>query len=131
MRPSDGRVSKSPAKALDEQIKAVDERLRDSLLTVEVEALPAPKWSQIKRDCPPDAKDGLQRSAGFNVDVAVQKALVAASWVVSGDEREPLSQADWSRLHEALSGGDWERVVMAVLSLNQASQAEAIARGKV
>lgn len=130
LKPSDGRMSKSPARVLDDQIKAVEDKLRDSLLTVEVEALPAPKWSQIKRECPPDNKDALQRASGFNVDVAVQKALIASSWAVDGDEREPIGQADWARLHDALSGGDWDRLVMAVLGLNQSSQAEAIARGK-
>lgn len=130
LKPSDGRMSKSPVKAIDERIAAVEERLRESLLTIEVEALPAPKWSKIKRECPPDPKDAMSRAAGFNVSVAVQQALVAASRVVDGDEVEALSQADWGRLHEALSGGDWDRLVMAVLALNQASQAEAIARGK-
>ena len=130
VRPSEGRASLNPVKKLDKEIADLEQRLRDSLLTVEVQALPAPAWSRIKRECPPDSKDALQRASGFNVDAAAQKALIAASWAVDGDEREPLSQTDWQKLHEALSGGDWERIVIAILGLNQTSQSEAIARGK-
>lgn len=130
---NDGRVAKSPTKAITDEIKALEERLQGSLVSIEVVSLTPAKWSQIKRNCPP-GKSQVDRMYGFNAEVAVQQALIEKSFAVDGETREPITKSQWETLfsddEKALSGGDWERLSLAVLTLNQASQSEAIARGK-
>lgn len=130
---SDGRVSKSPTKAILDEIKALEESLRDALLTVEIKSLTPDRWSEIKRQCPP-GQDAVSKYLGFDQEKAVQQALLDSAEWVDGDEREKPTKEQWKILfsdpEHALGGGDWDRLAGAVIELNQASQAEAIARGK-
>lgn len=134
----DQRVSRDPAKKAKAELAALEERLADSLLELEIKALSPAKWSQMKRQAPP-SKATTDQHMGFNVEKAVQEALFRSAWAVEGDERERLTRDEWNTLFNgdgddaagAMSGGDWDRLVSAVFALNQSSRSEEIARGKV
>ena len=137
---SDDRVArKSPAqkaaeeraKEIVDQIKALDERLADSTITIRVSGMPATRWSQIKQACPVGAKPtAIDKASGYSVEAAAQKALLESAVLVDGDKTEAITPTEWQSLWDSISAGDAESLILAVLTLNQAASAQGLARVK-
>lgn len=115
------RLTMGPPATVEVQnrIDALEEAMRDSLVTLRFRALSFDRWNGIIALEPP--RDGVAVDArkGYNIVAATKRAAEASGWVVNGDTTESIPADEWADLWENLSGGDFDRIWGAVTRLNE------------
>lgn len=111
----------SPVKGLEKRQAELYKAQEDHTLVLTVRGLPRAVWAKIKEDHP--ARDGkpVDESLGFNVDDAVNAAMLAEGAIVLAEQAgEPVefTAEDWAAISPDLSDGQWQEIQTAVVSAN-------------
>lgn len=125
---ADDRLAQTPEVELRLQsaldaVRALDERIISELLVIEVRAMPGAEFSRLKRKFPmPDKPSPSDRGAGFNTEAVALTALADAGFYVEGEgddaTLEALTESDVQELRSTITDGDFDRLRLAVLTLN-------------
>lgn len=115
------RLTMGPPATVEVQgrIDALEETMRDSLVTLRFRALSFDRWNGIIALEPPREGVAVDARKGYNIVAATKRAAEASGWVVNGDTTESIPADEWSDLWENLSGGDFDRIWGAVTRLNE------------
>lgn len=125
---ADDRLAQTPEveirlqRALD-RVRELDALIVSKLLVIEVRAMPGDEFARLKRKFPvPDRPSPADRSAGFNTEAVALTALPESGFYVEGegdDETiEALTESDVQELRKTITDGDFDRLRLAVLTLN-------------
>jgi hypothetical protein len=101
------------------RIDALEDTMRDSLVTLRFRALSFDRWNAIIALEPPREGVAIDARKGYNIVAATKRAAEASGWVVDGDKTESIPHDEWADLWENLSGGDFDRIWGAVTRLNE------------
>lgn len=115
------RATMGPAPTDDvrSRIDALEDSMRDDLVTLRFRALSFDRWNSIIALRPPREGVAFDARKGYDVVGATKAAAEASGWVVNGDATESVSADEWADLWENLSGGDFDRIWQAVTRLNE------------
>lgn len=115
------RVTMAPPATVEVQsrIDALEESMRDSLVTIRFRALSFDRWNAIIALEPPREGVAVDARKGYNIVAATKRTAEASGWVVDGDKTESIPADEWADLWENLSGGDFDRIWGAVTRLNE------------
>lgn len=103
------------AKAL-KAVADIEERMRESQVTLRISGLPFVEYNTIMRAHPP--KKGAQ--SPFNAETFfLAAAKVSAQYVGDDGELEAISDDDWSVLEQSLTDGEHDLLANAVLFVNR------------
>lgn len=102
-------------------VKALEAQILESLLVIEVRALPGDQWSRLRRKHPVPEKNTqpIDRQFGCNTEAVTMEALIDCGYLVVDEDREPLSAGDVDDLRKTITEGDFDRIRYAILQLNQ------------
>ena len=106
------RLSPSEVK----QLKDLETRMQDSLLTVRVVGVPRAEYAKIQR-----AHPGVTPLQAFNPDTFFYDFIYKTGSEVDGDEVSPLSEwkrSEWDEITEGLTEGEWNDLAQAVHDVN-------------
>jgi len=117
--PVDARLGADPAKEARKQLKALEDEMRDALVTFRIRALPTDKWNALIAKFP--ARDGnvLDNRKGYNIVEVTKAAVEAAAHLIEDGKTEPVEADEWPALWANLSGGDFDRFWIATYTLNE------------
>lgn len=115
------RVTMGPPPTVEVQsrIDALEDSMRESLVTLRFRALSFDRWNGIIALRPPREGVGVDARKGYDIVGVTKAAAEASGWVVNGDATESVSADEWADLWENLSGGDFDRIWGAVTRLNE------------
>jgi len=115
----DLRLGEDPAAVARKKLDALEEEMRDSLVTIRVRALPTDKWNAICAAHP--ARDGvaIDKPKGYNIIEVTKSAVEAGGHLVEDGKTEPVEAGEWPDFWANLSGGDFDRFWFAVYGLNE------------
>lgn len=116
------QVTMGPVAAVAEvqgRIDALEDSMRDELVTLRFRALSFDRWNQIIALRPPREGVAIDARKGYDIVSATKDAAEVAGWVVNGDTTESIPADEWADLWENLSGGDFDRIWGAVTRLNE------------
>jgi len=105
---------RTPAEA--KQLKDIEERMKDSLLTIRVVGVSRAEYAKIQR-----AHPGATPMQAFNPDTFFYDFIYKTGFEVAGDEVSKLSEwdrADWDAITEDLTEGEWNDLAQAVHDMN-------------
>lgn len=115
------RVTMGPSPVMEVQarIDALEEAMRENLVTLRFRALSFDRWNAIIALRPPREGVSIDARKGYDIVGVTKAAAEASGWAVDGDKTEPIPSDEWAGLWENLSGGDFDRVWGAVTRLNE------------
>ena len=115
------RITMAPSATSDirSRIDALEETMRESLVTLRFRALSFDRWNGIVALEPPREGVAVDARKGYNIVAATKRAAEASGWVVNGDNTESIPSDEWADLWENLSGGDFDRIWGAITRLNE------------
>lgn len=109
-----------------EELQALVEQMRERTVRVRFTAMSGAAWRQLKLKHRPRTEADKQH--GFNTEATVLEfAASNAARVLDDGTAESYDHAKWSKFFNALSGGDQERFIFAVIGLNQLSGQQIVA----
>jgi hypothetical protein len=115
----DLRLGEDPVKVARAALAALEEEMRESMVTFRIRALPTDKWNAIVAKFPARDNNAGDARKGYNI-VEVTKATVqASSHLVEDGKTETIDPDEWPALWESLSGGDFDRFWFATYGLNE------------
>jgi hypothetical protein len=115
----DLRLGEDPVKVARERLAALEDEMRESLVTFRLRALPTDKWNAIIAKFPQRENNRLDAVKGYNI-VEVTKATVQASaHLIEDGKTESIDADEWPAFWENLSGGDFDRFWIASYTLNE------------
>lgn len=110
-----------PTVGVQARIDALEDRMREDLVTLRFRALSTDKWNTLIALHPPREGVNLDARKGYNI-VAVTKAAAEENGVVMvGGTAEPVTADEWADLWANLSGGDFDRIWGVVTRLNESN----------
>lgn len=115
----DARLGTDPAKEARKQLKALEDEMRESLVTVRVRALPTDKWNAITAKFPPREHQNIDERKGYNPVEVTKAAIEAGGHLVDDGKTESIEADEWPAFWENLSGGDFDRFWIAAYTLNE------------
>lgn len=115
------RLTMGPPATVEVQsrIDALEETMRESLVTLRFRALSFDRWNAIIALRPPREGVAIDSRKGYDIVGVTKAAAEASGWVVDGDTTESIPADEWADLWDNLSGGDFDRVWQAVTRLNE------------
>jgi len=108
-----------PIAEVQSRIDALEDTMRESLVTFRFRALSFDRWNAIIALRPPREGVAVDARKGYDIVGATRAAAEASGWVVDGDSTESIPADEWADLWEKLSGGDFDRVWQAITRLNE------------
>jgi hypothetical protein len=116
-----GMAPQLPHQAVREEIDALEEEMRDQLVTLRFRTLSFEKWNNLLAKHPP--RDGLPLDArkGYNVVAVTKEAAEHSGWLVENGTPESIAPEEWSELWANLSGGDFDRIWGVITRLNESN----------
>jgi hypothetical protein len=112
-------MSPPPIAEVQARIDALEDSMRESLVTLRFRTLSFERWNAIIALEPPREGVAIDARKGYNIVTATKRAAEASGWSVDGDSTEPVALDEWKDLWEKLSGGDFDRIWGAVTRLNE------------
>lgn len=109
----------SPAVAVQERIDALEDSMREDLVTLRFRALSFDRWNGIIALRPPREGVAIDARKGYDIVGVTKAAAEVSGWVVDGDKTESIASDEWADLWEKLSGGDFDRIWGAITRLNE------------
>jgi hypothetical protein len=123
-----GKGRRSPEVA--KQIRDLEDRLRESLLTIRVTGVPRAEYDKIQR-----AHPGKTAVQAFNPDTFFTDFVYKTGFEVDGDEITRLSEWDrheWDEIADGLTDAEFTAVATAVHEMNvQRVETGFLSRGSV
>lgn len=115
------RLTMGPPATVEVQarIDALEEKMRESLVTLRFRTLAFERWNAIIALRPPREGVAIDSRKGYDIVGVTKAAAEASGWVVDGDKTESIPTDEWADLWANLSGGDFDRVWGAVTRLNE------------
>lgn len=110
-----------PTAEVQERIDALEDRMREDLVTLRFRTLSTNKWNTLIALNPPRDGVALDARKGYNIVAVTKAAAEASGWVYDDGKTEPVTVDEWSDLWENLSGGDFDRIWGAITRLNESS----------
>ena len=107
-------ASKGDAAQIAEQIRDLEDRMSEEMLTVRVRALPRAEWNRVMLQHPP-AKDASEGDKAMGVNFEAFMSDVMPRCIVDPD----LDEDDWARLNDVLSSADYGKILDAVWAVNR------------
>ncbi|MGY2747206.1 hypothetical protein [Arthrobacter sp. UYCu723] len=117
--PADSRLGKDPAAEAKKKLAALEDEMRESLVTIRIRALDTDRWNAICAAQPPREGVALDRPKGYNVVEVTKAAVEAGGHMIEDGKTEPVDPTEWPAFWESLSGGDFDRFWFAVYGLNE------------
>jgi hypothetical protein len=115
------QMGPGPTAKVQESIDALEDRMREDLVTLRFRALSTDRWNGIIALNPPREDVPLDARKGYNIVETTKAAAEAGGWVVDNGKTEPVSADEWADLWANLSGGDFDRIWGAVTRLNESN----------
>lgn len=125
----DRRMALNPVRELEQQIKSLEERMVDSTITIRFTAVNNGQWQKWILQNPPRKGNALDQNIGFNTDrffplVAQETGRYVVEPGTTEAEfndamLEDITKEQWTQIDEAMTAGDWDRVSMTLIQLNQ------------
>lgn len=124
---------KSKAVRIAEELKALQEKIADRMVTIRVYRLPGDAWAALKLKHPVTKTPGVyDKMMGFNSEAVCKVALLEHGKrvdVVDEVETEhAISAGQWSKIFEKSSGGDIKLLFDTVVGLNELSNRAEVER---
>jgi hypothetical protein len=116
-----GRLASNTTAPLVQKVNEIEDRLRDSLITIRVVGLPFAEYNKIMRAHPP--RKGKQEA--YNVETFFPDVVYKSGSLVEGDEVTKLTDSDrkeWDALVDLLTDKEFDVLVDAVLATNRTLQ---------
>lgn len=117
--PIDARLGADPAKEARKRLAALEDEMRESLVTFRIRALPTDKWNALTAQHTPRKDNLLDERKGYNIVEVTKAAVEAGGHLVEDGKTEPIEANEWPALWENLSGGDFDRFWIATYTLNE------------
>lgn len=118
--PEELEAAKSEQEAVAAAVEAKKEELRAQVLMLRFTALPSPLWQSIIAKSAPRKTFTTDAHKGYNVHEVTKLAAQVNGVVVEDDgSTTALNAAQWAKLWESLSGGDFDRVWGTITRLNE------------
>ena len=125
----DRRINVSPVRDLEARIREVEERMIASTITIRFTAVNNGQWQKWIVQNPPRKGNSLDQGVGFNTDrffpmVAEETSKYVAEPGTPAEDfhdavLEPITKEQWAEISNAMTAGDWDRVSMTLIQLNQ------------
>jgi len=123
----DGRLTrKSKAGELREQLEGLQGKIADAAVTLRFRRLPGRVWGEIASAHKPREGYELDVAYGYNIDAVCVNAILyrrnetgpAYAFRVEDGVEVELTEDQWFDLFDAVSGGEFRDICIAVLTLN-------------
>ena len=125
----DQRLNVNPVKIIQDEIEALEEQMREDSITIRFTAVNNGVWQKWILQHPPRKGNDLDRSLGYNAERFFWTAATLSSHYVSepGTEEakfedatlDTITDSQWKKIDESLTAGDWDRIDMVLIGLNQ------------
>lgn len=118
---SEGRLASSPVTALTKKINALEEQMRDSLVTIRVTGMPFAEYNKVMRAHPP--RKGKQEA--YNVETFFPDIVYKSGALVEGDQVTKLAdspRSEWDALVDVLTDKEFDVLVESVIATNRTLQ---------
>lgn len=117
--PVDARLGKDPAAEARKALAALEDEMREALVTVRLRALPTDKWNALTAQFPPRDGVTIDQRKEYNVVEVTKGAVEAAGHLFEDGKTEPVEPGEWPAFWENLSAGDFDRFWIAAMTLNE------------
>ena len=115
----DLRLGVDPAKEARKRLTALEDEMRESLVTFRIRALPTDKWNALTAKFPPRKDNILDERKGYNIVDVTKAAVEAGGHLYDDGKTEPVEESEWPALWENLSAGDFDRFWITTYTLNE------------
>lgn len=115
------QMGPGPVVEVQKRIDALEDRMREDLVTLRFRAISTDRWNGIIALNPPRDNVPLDARKGYNIISTTKAAAEAGGWVVDGDKTEPVPADEWADLWDNLSGGDFDRIWGTITRLNESN----------
>ena len=132
----DSRLGRSDIKVIQDKIAALEERMKAVSVTLRFTAVNNGVWQKGIIQHPPRKNNDTDKALGYNFETFFpDMTKLTAQYVEEpGTEEndyedavlEDVSEADWNELFEAWTAGDWDRVQLTLITLNQREGARGV-----
>lgn len=106
-------------------VRELEEQMRAHTIEFTLEARTRKQWVEFEDTHPP--REGNDTDRRLDIDVSSLDKVIAASIVAvttTGGEPVPFDPAaEWTRLADEMTNGQWEDFALAVLALNRGAKA--------
>lgn len=116
---TDFRLGQVPGVEVKARIDALEERMRDALVTFRFRTLAFEAWNAVCAKHPPREGVSIDGRKGYNIVAATKEAAELSGWVYDDGRTEPVTADEWADLWQNLSGGDFDRIWGAITRLNE------------
>jgi hypothetical protein len=124
----DPRLVDNQVRPLEEEMKRVEQKMRDSLYTIRITATNRGEWNKLKMQHPPRKNNPVDQNLGFNTETLFVAGVQKFGKFVTepGTEEkdwadavlEDVTEEEWKAAGETWTAGDWDRVDITILNLN-------------
>jgi hypothetical protein len=108
-----------PILAVQARIDALEDRMREDLVTFRFWALGFEKWNQLIAQHPPREGVPLDERKGYDIVQVTKATAEATGFVMDGEDAETVAADEWKDLWANLTGGDFDRIYVVVTRLNE------------
>lgn len=117
----DVRINDTSIRDAEKALAQIEEEMRESLIVLRFTAVSDGQWNKWIVQNPIRKGNELDRSMGFNTDTFFRKVAKETCKVYAPetDETFDISTEEWDLIIEAMTSGDWDRVSMTLLRINQ------------
>lgn len=123
----DARLVSNPIKEAKKKVEAIEAQMTDLLVTIRFTAVSYGAWQKFIHQNPPRKGNSVDQNLGFNTQTFFDRvARETGKLVEEIDPENPddatledISSAQWDKLAESFTAGDWDRVDMTIIELNQ------------
>lgn len=132
----DARLGQSNLKIIKDKIEALEEKMREKSITIRFTAVNNGVWQKMIIQNPPRKGNDTDRALGYNTESFFFTAAKLTGLYVEdpGTEEnefedavlEEIEPGEWAEIQEAWTAGDWDRVHLTLITLNQREGARGV-----
>lgn len=98
-------------------VVALEQRMRESTVSVALEARPRKEWAEFEEANPP--REGAQNDEAFQIHIPALDPMIGESIVEARDHEGDVVELDWADITDDLSSGQWQEFALALLKVNR------------
>lgn len=117
--PGDTRLGQDPVVEARKALAALEDEMREALVTIRLRALDTDKWNAIVAKYPPRENVTLDANKQYNIVEVTKAAVEAGGFLYEDGKTEPIEPGEWPAFWQSLSGGDFDRFWIACYTLNE------------
>lgn len=132
----DGRLGFSKVSEVKKRLEALEERMRDKSIVLRFTAVNNGLWQKWIIQNPPRKGNATDQALGYNFETFFNLAARETGLYVedAGTEEnefedaitEDIAADEWAKIFEAFTAGDWDRIQLALITLNQREGARGV-----